>query len=429
MTARLLRRSGFGATGPQVDAALNQDTSTYLDRILGLDPDADPGAVATPRPTPFTPPFPAEDVSLAVQDQFQREMFAQIDDMSFWWVRRMAAVREPIHEKLTLLWHNHFATSAQKVPAAEWMGSQNQKLRTLKLGDFRTLAFAMLTDAAMLWWLDGQQNTAGAPNENLSREFMELFTLGHGNGYTEADVKEGARALTGWLIGSDGKAEVRAERYDAATKTVLGVTGDTDAAAFCDIVLSQPFSATFIATKMWMQLASDVRPSAAALDRLVGAYGAGGDLRSLTKAVLLDPEFTGASGTVVNGPIEWLVGVVRALKVPLDDKGLMNATLAALTVMGQRPFYPPDVGGWPRGQAWLSTASIPARVWAANTFTQRGDLSTVEEAGRDDRIDAAGYLIGVGAWTDQTAAALRGHVDSPPKLVTAAVNTPEYLTS
>ena len=112
----------------------------------------------------------------------------------------MIAVDQPIHEKLTLLWHNHFATSARKVRVAAYMAAQNQKLRTLSLGDFRTLAYAMLTDAAMLRWLDGQSNTAKAANENLSREFMELFALGHGNGYTEADVREGARALTGWVI-------------------------------------------------------------------------------------------------------------------------------------------------------------------------------------------------------------------------------------
>ena len=124
-------------------------------------------------------------------------------ELSDWWLRRMVAVQQPIHEKLTLLWHNHFATSAEKVRFAAHMAAQNQKLRSLSLGDFRTLAYAMLTDAAMLHWLDAQTNTAKAPNENLAREFMELFALGHGNGYTEDDVRQGARALTGWVIRPD----------------------------------------------------------------------------------------------------------------------------------------------------------------------------------------------------------------------------------
>src|ERR1700756_3177680 len=126
--------------------------------------------------------------------------------------------------KLTLLWHNHFATSAEKVRDAAHMAAQNQKLRTLSLGDFHNLAYAMLTDAAMLRWLDAQTNTAKAPNENLAREFMELFTLGHGNGYTEDDVRAGARALTGWVIDPDGRTSMSPKRHDASAKTLFGIT-------------------------------------------------------------------------------------------------------------------------------------------------------------------------------------------------------------
>jgi len=428
-TARLLRRAGFGATGPQIDAVANQDWSVYLDQALGSDPDADPGAVATPRPMPVTPDMPDDDAGDAAFQDFSHTLFDQMTELTSWWVRRMTAVNEPIHEKLTLLWHNHFATSAQKVPAAEWMGHQNQKLRTLKLGDFRTLAYAMLTDAAMLFWLDGVRNSAGAANENLSREFMELFTLGHGNGYTEQDVREGARALTGWFIGHGGQADLAPGQHDTTTKTVMGVTGDLDEANFCDIVLDQPHSAPFVASKLWRMIASDTDPSPATLGRLVSAYGPGRDLKSLTKAILLDPEFADRAGTVVNTPIEWLIGVVRALKAPIDDVDLLEAIVVALTVMGQRPFYPPNVGGWPSGQAWLSTSSISARAWAADKFTHSGDLSLVEQAAPGDRIDAAGYLIGIGAWTDRTAAALKPLVNEPRQLVAAAVNTPEYLTS
>jgi uncharacterized protein (DUF1800 family) len=428
-TARLLRRAGFGATGPQIDAVANQDWSTYLDQALALDPDADPGAVATPRPMPVTPDMPDDNAGEAAFNAFSSTLSDQMTELTSWWVRRMAAVNEPIHEKLTLLWHNHFATSAQKVPAAEWMGHQNQKLRTLKLGDFRTLAYAMLTDAAMLFWLDGVRNSAGAANENLSREFMELFTLGHGNGYTERDVKEGARALTGWFIGPGGKADIAPTHHDSTPKTVMGVTGDLDEANFCDVVLGQPNSARFVAAKLWRMLASDTDPSAATLDRLVSAYGQGRDLKALTKAILLDPEFGARAGTLVNTPIEWLIGVVRALKAPIDDPDLLGAIVVALTVMGQRPFYPPNVGGWPSGQAWLSTSSISARAWAADKFTKSGDVSVVEQAASGDRVDAAGYLLGIGAWTDRSAAALKPLVKDPQQLVAAAVNTPEYLTS
>jgi uncharacterized protein (DUF1800 family) len=425
----MLRRAGFGASGPQIDAVVGQDWSTYLDTVLNLDPDADPGAVATPRPSPSTPADPSKAGSAVQVRAFLAELKGQMEDVTSWWVRRMAAVHEPIHEKLTLAWHNYFATSAQKVPIAEWMLSQNQKLRTLKLGDFRTLAYAMLTDAAMLIWLDGIRNSSKAANENLSREFMELFTLGHANGYTEADVREGARALTGWYIGQGALTAVDANNYDAGTKTVLGVTGNLDQTAFCDIVLSQPSSPAFVASKLWLQLASDTAPSPAALDRLVNAYGPRRNLKALTKAILTDPEFTAGAGNVVNTPVEWLIGVVRALKVSIDKPEVLNPIIAALTAMGQRPFYPPSVGGWPHGQAWLSTTSTAVRVWAADKFAQMGDISTVENAPAGDRIDATGYLIGVGAWTDHTVTALKPLVGNPQELVAAAVNTPEYVTS
>ena len=426
-TARLLRRAGFGASGPQIDAVAKQDPSVYLDTVLGLDADRDPGAVATPRPMPVTPPTGY--TTAAQLNAVNQELERQMKDLTAWWVRRMVAVEEPIHEKLTLLWHNHFATSAQKVPFAVWMGAQNQTLRTLKLGDFRTLAVAMLSDAAMLYWLDGFSNNANRPNENLSREFMELFTLGHGDGYSEMDVWEGARALTGWNIGPSGQTVVESDQHDPDVKTVLGVTGNLDYTAFCDVVLSQPGSAPFVAGRLWRQLASDKSPSPEALGRLVDAYGPRRDLKALTKAILSDPEFTTSTGTIVTAPIEWMVGVIRALKVPIDDPVLFDAILVTLEIMGQRPFYPPNVNGWPSGQAWLSTTSTAARVWAADKFVTLGDLSTVDDAATGDRIDAAGYLIGVGAWTDRTVAALKDLVDDPKRIVAAAVNSPEYLTA
>jgi uncharacterized protein (DUF1800 family) len=425
-----LRRAGFGATGPQVDAVVAQDWSSYLDRALGSDPDADPGAAATPMPS-LRPPGspPGKGATAAARMQFNRALSDQMAELSRWWLGRMAAVEQPVHEKLTLLWHNHFATSARKVRVAAYMAAQNQKLRTLKLGDFHTLAYAMLTDAAMLRWLDGQRNTAKAANENLAREFMELFALGHGNGYTEADVRDGARALTGWVIRADGQTSVEAKRHDKTPKTVLGRTGTFDAAGFCDAVLAHPNSPRYVAGRLWQQLASETAPSPQALDRVVTGYGPRRDLMALTKAIMTDPEFTGGQANMVNTPVEWLIGVVRTLQVRLDPPHRIRAVDAALKTLGQQPFYPPDVGGWPHGQAWLSTASAGVRLLTATQLAQGGDLSTVEQAAVGDRIDATGYLIGVGAWSDRTVAALKPLVTTPPQLVAAAVNTPEYLTS
>jgi uncharacterized protein (DUF1800 family) len=427
--ARVLRRTGFGVTGPEVDAQAARDWPTYVDAMLSANPDADPGAVATPMPALQSPRAPGKGATPAARKEFGRQLSEQESVLSGWWLSRMAAVQQPFHEKLTLLWHNHFATSAQKVRVAAHMAAQNQKLRTQSLGDFRTLAYSMLTDAAMLRWLDGQASTAKAPNENLAREFMELFALGHGNGYTEDDVRAGARALTGWVIGADGRASLIPKRHDAGAKTLFGRSANLDAAGFCDAVLAQPKSAQYVAGRLWQQLASDEPPSPQTLDRLVAAYGPGRDLRALTRAILTADEFTGGRAAVVNTPVEWLVGVIRALRVPMNDPKERKMAEGTLRALGQRPFYPPSVGGWPHGQVWLSTASAEARLRAAARLARSGDLSTVEDAAPGDRIDAVGYLIGIGAWTDRSAEALEPLVGKPPQLVAAAVNTPEYLTS
>lgn len=425
MTARVLRRCGFGATGAEVDAVVGQNWPTYVDAALAADPDADRGALATPMPSLPPPQPPARGATKAARAQYRRQLSEQNDELTRWWLSRMLAVELPLHEKLTLLWHNHFATSAQKVRIAAYMAAQNQKLRTLKLGDFRTLAYTMLTDAAMLRWLDGQLNTAKAPNENLAREFMELFTLGHNNGYTEDDVRAGARALTGWTIG-DGQPVLVARRRDPGLKTLFGVTRDFDAAGFCDAVLARPGSAAHVAGHLWQQLVSDEPPSGPALERIVAAYGPRRDLKALTRAVLTDDEFTGGRATVVNTPVEWLVGVIRALRPAEQHDKLVETTLK---VLGQRPFFPTDVNGWPRGQVWLSTASATTRLRTAAKFARSADLSTIDSTAPGQRIDAVGYLIGVGAWTDRTVEALQPLVRQPERLVTAAVNTPEYLTS
>jgi uncharacterized protein (DUF1800 family) len=429
-TARLLRRVGFGTTGPQVDAVARQNWSKYIDAALGANPDADPGALATPMPTLPIVRELRKGASAADHMDRRKQIGHQNVELSNWWVRRMVAVHQPIHEKLTLLWHNHFATAASKVHSASKMAAQYHKLRSLSLGDFRTLAYSMLTDAAMMDYLDAETSTAKAPNENLAREFMELFTLGHGNGYTEEDVRQGARALTGWVIrhGTD-QTMMLPKRHDNTAKTIFGVTGHFDAAGFCDIVLAQPKSAQYVAGRLWQQLASDTPPSPPALDRLVTAYGPERNLRALTRAILTDDEFVRGRATIVNTPVEWVVGVVRSLGVSVDTPARMKLVSTTLDALGQRPFYPPDVGGWPHGRVWMSTASADVRMRAAGQLAGAGDLSTIEDSGADHRIDAVGYLIGVGAWSDRTVAALKPLTRKPVQLVAAAVNTPEYLTS
>ncbi|MET9489494.1 DUF1800 domain-containing protein [Nocardia sp. NPDC006630] len=425
--ARVLRRAGFGATGSEIDAAHTLPVADYL--RAQLDGSADPGAGLTPLPVFTEPVRPGRDAATDVRKRYQSDLTGQLQTLTGWWVRRMATAQRPLPEKLTLLWHNHFATSASKVRSATEMAGQNETLRRLGAGDFGTLAYAMLTDPAMLRWLDGIANTAKAPNENLSREFMELFALGHGNGYSETDVREGARALTGWTIAADGSARLDPKRHDTGSKTVLGVTGSLDAREFCTAVLARPESARFVAGRMWQQLAAGAPPSAAALDRLTAAYGPGRDITRLVVAVLTDAEFLSGTGTVVQGPVEWLVGAVRALAVPVGTDAQVKTQVNVLRTLGQVPFYPPSVGGWSSGQAWLSTAAAQTRLRAATGLAQKADLSWLSGTGATDRIDAVGHRLGIGHWSDRSAAVLASVHGDPIRLTAIALNTPEYLTS
>lgn len=435
-TARVLRRMGFGTTGTAVDAVVNGDLTDHVKSALAADAAADPGAVATPMPQLSYPAKrPGKGTDQAQRQAFNKQLAADREKLSNWWIERMISVREPVHEKLTLLWHNHFATSAAKVRYASMMAAQNQALRAGHLGDFGALAHTMLTDAAMVMWLDGQSSTAKAPNENLAREFMELFALGHGNGYSESDVREGARALTGWTIGPDGSTVFTPRRHDGRTKKLFGTTGDLNAADFCNIVLAQPKSPEYVTTRLWRQLASDDAPSPDTAARLVDAYGPRRDLRALTAAILTDEEFVGSGPSVIITPAEWFVGAARSLAVSVDSGQKHTAIThparidGILKSLGQQPFYPPSVGGWPSGQVWLSTSSAALRLKAADALCAVGDLSSIEQAPANDRVDAAGYLIGVGKWSDASAATLRKLTTSPRRLVTAALNTPEYLTT
>ena len=427
-TARLVRATGFGATGKAVDAAAAVGTATYLRKTLAADPARDAGALATPPPEfEILPPL-GKAADLGARQARSKEISQQTLELTSWWLRRMAAVEQPFVERLTFYWHHHFATSNAKVRNARWMLAQNQKLRSLGRGNFSALAAAMLTDAATLFWLDGQRNVAGAPNENLAREFLELFALGQGNGYTEQDVREGARALTGWRIAADGSTAVRPALHDTGTKTLLGVTGDLDENAFCDIALAQPAAARHLTGRIYGQWVSDHAPTAAAVQTGVTGYGSSRSVSGLLAALLGSPDFAAAVGTRVIGPVEWLVGAVRALRIPLEKDSTARAMVTVLRGLGQQPFLPPNVSGWPTGAAWLSTAAADLRMSTSMSLAAKADLDVISTASQAERIAATGYLLGIGRWSDRTAAVLKTFVADPRRLVTVALNSAEYLT-
>jgi uncharacterized protein (DUF1800 family) len=414
LTRRILQRVGLGPRPGQVDAAGPDAT---LARLLA--PAAgDPGVAATPPPA-FAPSA----------GRAQRQDGAeQGRELAVWWLDRMVAVEAPFPERMAWFWHGHFATSVRKVRSGALMYGQNATQRELGGGDFRALARAMVVDPAMLVWLDGGGNRVGRPNENLAREFMELFTLGVGN-YAETDVREAARALTGWRVDAGtGAAALTPRNHDPGPETVLGTTGALDATGLVDLLISRPATPRFLAGRVWARFVGHTPPADADLDALVAAYGPGHDMTAMVRAATGAPAFRDPGSLLVRQPVEWLVGALRALRLPAS--ALPAAALRkGLAGLGQVPFAPPDVGGWPAGAPWLTTAAALSRLQLARAVAGAADLSAVTDVPTAGRVAATAELLGLPAFTPRTTDALTPLAGRPPDLVAAALTSPENTVS
>ncbi len=417
---RLLVRTGFAADPDRVAAAVSAGFTATVDKIL--DGGDDPGVTATPSPD-FRVARPAKGADTRTQ----------MKTLTLWWLDRMVAAEQPWTERRTLLWHGHWATAEQKVHWPQAMLQQNETQRQLGAGNFDVFGRAMVVDPALMLWLDANGNTAKAPNENLAREFMELFALGHGN-YTEEDVRQSALALTGYRINANADvpaATFMPERHATGTQTILGTTKSFTANDFVDLLVARPASVRYLATRMWGWLVSTTPPSAHSLDRIATAYGRTYDLTGMFRAILTDPAFLDVNSVLVKSPIEYVVGALRSLRLrPSTLPAKVQTTItAAFTGMGQVPFEPPNVGGWPVGGAWLTTAAAQSRIKLAAALARTADISAVATANPARRPDAAAQLLGLGGWTGRTRAVLVSAAADPEELMTLALVAPEYTVS
>jgi uncharacterized protein (DUF1800 family) len=384
---------------------------------------------------PVDRPGKGEKPSKEAKKAANKARLAQEAKVTGWWLDRMVssggAVSGPAGaaaERLTWFWHGHFATSEQKVRSPQLMLAQNQTFRKFARGSFTELARALVVDSAMIRWLDGNDNREGSPNENLAREFLELFTLGIGH-YAETDVFEGARALTGWTIRRNStEARFVPSRHDSGSKTMLGKTGNFDAKGFVDLALAKPESAAFVIGRLWFRLVSATPPTAATMARLVAAYGARRDVGAVLKAIVAEDAFRDSTSALVKQPVEWAVGLMRALGIQpskLDDKTRVKL-LAGLRGMGQLPLRPPSVGGWPSGGSWLTTSAGVARLQLAALLARNAELGQLQKSSA--RVDGVRALLGVDQWSARTRDALAG-VTEPAQLVAVAACAPEYVVS
>jgi uncharacterized protein (DUF1800 family) len=289
----------------------------------------------------------------------------------------MIATPTPLTERMTLFWHNHFATSQQKVRSSQLMYRQNALLRREALGNFARLLHAMARDPAMLVWLDNAGSRRQAPNENFAREVMELFTLGEGH-YTEQDVKEAARAFTGMSIDRDsGDFRWRPAFHDAGEKTVLGKTGRFDGDDVLGILLARPETAEFVTAKLWREFVSPV-PDPVEVRRLAARWReAGYEIKPLVRALLLSTAFWAEDNrrSLIKSPVDLVVGTMRTYQMrPID----LRPAVVACAALGQNVFSPPNVKGWPGGEAWIDASTLLGRKqWLERTFRGGDNLEAM----------------------------------------------------
>jgi hypothetical protein len=341
----LYRRAGFGANLSELRQAVKRGLPATLDLLLHGAPDA----------------AARESFLVGLGDSTLNEEDA--GKLRAWWVYCMLFTKHPLHEKMTLFWHNHFATSIAKVQRVPLMYNQNKLLRQHALGTFRPLLMGISHDPAMLVWLDSNSNVKGKANENYARELMELFSLGVGN-YSETDVREAARAFTGWHT-DDDKFDFNPLFHDDGEKTVLKQTGKWDGNEIVRIVLEQPAAAQFLVRKLYHFFVNEtVTPPAAFLEPLASAFRKSDfDIASLVGTILGSRHFFSghAYRQRIKGPAEFVVGTIHALNEGTKVSARPAALANRLEAMGQQLFAPPNVKGWVGGRSWLNTATVLAR--------------------------------------------------------------------
>ncbi len=345
--AHLLWRTQCGASEAEVPRAFGEGLEKTLDRLL-------------------TPP--AEDAAFSETAALLRQTAGDADNiepLKTWWLYRMTAGPSPLTEKLCLFWHNLFATSNVKVRSARHMGAQNDLIRTHALGDFKEMLAGMARDVAMLIWLDGNANRVRSPNENFAREVMELFTLGVGN-YTEADIKEAARAFTGWHMRNESFWFNRLQ-HDTGTKKLFGESGNLDGGDVLRLCLKHEACPRFLAVRLLKEFVMP-HPDESAVTAVAGSIREHDFRMTPVLRELLGSQLffsAAARHCLIKSPVQFVLGTYRALGVRPN----LKTTAQIIAALGQDLFQPPTVKGWEGGRLWITSATLLQRANFAASLT------------------------------------------------------------
>jgi hypothetical protein len=377
--AHLLNRAGFGGTPEAIDSLHRLGLEGAVESLL----DGPDESAKFPPPDygPMLSPMMVREMfgEMSVEERQMKLREAQKDarerglELLGLWIRRMRDTAFPLREKLALFWHGHFATSVEKVKDPYLMWVQNETFRKNALGSFAALTKAVARDPAMMIYLDTRESRRLQPNENFARELMELFTLGIGH-YTENDIREAARAFTGYKLNPvDMTYRFASVQQDDGEKVFFGKRGKFNGDDIVDLILAQPRCGVFIAGQLWRFFVEDAAAETEVQD-LGARFAKGGyEVRPLMREIFRSAVFYGprAVRTQIKSPVQFAVNLSKILETPLPP-GPQLANL--LRQLGQLPFMPPSVKGWDGGKAWITTASLLARYNAANYAIGSGPM-------------------------------------------------------
>jgi uncharacterized protein (DUF1800 family) len=355
LMAHLFRRAGFSATRDEIEAAVARGYEATVDDLVH--PERQP------------------DLDYAEIYRYWPDMLqaTRVEVNNAHWLYRMVNTKKPLEEKMALSWHMLFATAFNKANNARMSNRQIAMFRRHCLGDFKTLLLELSKDPAMIFWLDNQENTKHVHNENYGRELLELFSMGIGN-YTEDDVKDCARAFTGWGYshmvknGPYGRIpwefEFHPELHDYGEKTFLGETGNFDGEDIIDIIVRQPATAQFIARRLYLYFVAD-QVDQEAVDELAEVFmRTGGQIREVVRALLLSDAFRSTKSyyAMVKSPADHVAGTVRLVGDHTFPEYGIQRVADELTYMGEMLLNPPSVEGWHTGKEWIDTGILVERV-------------------------------------------------------------------
>lgn len=385
----LLSRVSFAATPDDIAGFTGMTRAAAAQKLTAEARDVAVSAPPAWVKEPIVPGSKIRDMSPEERMAEQRMNVERAFDLREWWYREMIATPSPLTEKMTLFWHNHFATSQQKVRYTKLMYDQHVLLRKYAMGNFGSLLHQMARDPAMLVYLDNANSRREQPNENFAREVMELFTLGEGN-YTERDIKEMARAFTGWSLDREtGEFVFRRGFHDTGVKTIFGKSGNFEGDQALDLLLKRPETAEFLTRKLWREFVSPM-PDEAEVKRLAAVYrDSGYNTAKLMSAMLASDAFYAPQNraALIKSPVEFVVGTLKMFEIQTPN---MRPFVLAGALLGQNVFSPPNVKGWPGGENWINSATLLGRKQLIDRLFRNEDRMEMVMNAMDEMADRSG---------------------------------------